>query len=215
MPANRRPFDEARRRAERFLVEIGRQLRDGRIQHGLSQATIARAIGISQTQLSLIEHGRYPAVRMESLTRLAAAVGLDLSMKLYPGGSPLRDQAHIDLLARFRRVVARSWSWASEVPLPIPGDRRAWDRLLRGAGVTIGVEGETRQTDMQDLQRRLALKKRDGGVDRLILVLADTEWCRRLVRLNDVDTALPLPGKAALKALAQGRDPGGDAIVLI
>ena len=81
--------------------------------------------------------------------------------------------------------------------------------------MVIGVEGETRPTDMQELQRRLALKKRDGGVDRLILVLADTEWCRRLVRLNDLDAAFPVPGKVALKALAEGRDPGGDSIVLI
>jgi hypothetical protein len=99
--------------------------------------------------------------------------------------------------------------------LPIPGDKRAWDRVLRGAGVVIGVEGETRPTDMQELARRLSLKKRDGGVDHLILVLSDTEWCRRLVRLNDLGEAFPIPGRAALKALGEGRDPGGDAIVLI
>jgi hypothetical protein len=86
---------------------------------------------------------------------------------------------------------------------------------MGGAGIRIGVEGETRPTDMQELGRRLALKKRDGGVDRLILVLADTEWCRRLVRLNDLDAAFPIPGRVALRALAEGRDPAGDAIVLI
>jgi hypothetical protein len=95
------------------------------------------------------------------------------------------------------------------------GDKRAWDRTMRGAGLTIGIEAETRPTDMQELQRRLALKKRDGGVDRLILLLADTEWCRRLIRLNDLDAALPVPGKVALRALAEGRDPGGDAAILI
>ena len=68
---------------------------------------------------------------------------------------------------------------------------------------------------MQELQRRVQLKKRDGGVDRLILVLADTEWCRRLIRLNDLADTFPIPGRAALRALAEGRDPGGDAIVLI
>jgi len=101
------------------------------------------------------------------------------------------------------------------VPLPIPSDKRAWDRLLRGAGSAIGVEGETRPRDIQELARRLALKKRDGGVDRLILVLADTAWCRRLVRLNDLGEAFPVPGQAALRALAEGRDPGGDAIILV
>jgi hypothetical protein len=52
----------------------------------------------------------------------------------------------------------------------------------------------------QELGRRLALKKRDGGVARLILVLADTAWRRRVVRLNE---------------LSGGPDPGGDAIILI
>ena len=106
---------------------------------------------------------------------------------------------------------------AAEVPLPIPGDKRAWDRLLTGirSEVSIGIEAETRPTDMQELQRRIALKKRDGGVDRVILVLADTAWCRQLVRLNDLTDTFPIPAKVALKALAEGRDPGGDATVLI
>lgn len=86
--------------------------------------------------------------------------------------------------------------------------------MLRGLDIRIGIEAETRPTDLQELQRRLALKKRDGEVHRLILVLADTEWCRRLVRLNDMETMFPVPGKIALRALAEGRDPGGDAVVL-
>jgi transcriptional regulator with XRE-family HTH domain len=215
MPAVQRPLDDARRRAARLLTEIGRQLRDARLHHGLSQATVAAAVGISQAQLSLIEHGRYPTVRLETLARLGTAVGFDLSVKLYPAGVPLRDKAHAELLARFKRLASTTWTWAAEVPLPAPGDKRAWDRLMRGVGVAIGVDGETRPTDMQELQRRLALKKRDGGVDRLILVLPNSEWCRRLVRLNDLDAAFPVPGKVALKALAEGLDPGGDAVILI
>ncbi len=87
--------------------------------------------------------------------------------------------------------------------------------MLARDGIRVGVEAETRPTDMQELGRRLALKKRDGGADRLILVLANTEWCRRLVRLNDLDASFPVPGRVGLKALAEGRDPGGDAIVMI
>lgn len=97
----------------------------------------------------------------------------------------------------------------------MPGDRRAWDRLLRGEDVVIGVEGETRPIDMQELQRRLALKKRDGGVDRLILVMPNSDWCRRLIRLNDLGAAFPISGSVALKLLSEGRDPGGDAVILI
>jgi transcriptional regulator with XRE-family HTH domain len=185
------------------------------VTRGLSQIAVARAAGLTQSQVSRIERGLYPGVTIDALARLATAVGLDLSIRVYPAGQPLRDRAHISLLDRFRQAAGDAWTWSSEVPLPIPGDKRAWDRFVRGAGITIGIEGETRPTDMQELGRRLGLKKRDGAVDRLILVLADTAWCRRLVRQNDLGGAFPVPGKVALKSLAEGRDPGGDAIVLI
>ncbi len=176
---------------------------------------MAASAGVSQTKLSRIERGIDRAATLETLARVAAVSGLDLSIRLFPGGEPIRDKAHVALLERFRKAVGGSWRWAAEVPLPIPGDKRAWDRTLRGSGLLIGVEAETRPTDMQDVQRRLALKKRDGQVDRLILVLADTAWCRRLVRLNDLETTFPVPGKVALRALAEGRDSGGDSVVLV
>jgi transcriptional regulator with XRE-family HTH domain len=215
MPAIERAVDQARQRARRLLLEIGRELRAARTSRGLSQATVAAAAGLSQAQVSRIERGLYPGVTIDAQARLAAVLGLDISVRLYPAGQPIRDKAHIALLERFRRAVGPAWKWTAEAPLPIPGDKRAWDRRMERAGVTIGVEGETRPTDLQELGRRLALKKRDGGVDRVILVLADTDWCRRIVRLNDLDDAFPTPGRVALKALAEGRDPGGDSVILI
>lgn len=214
MPAAERRFDQAARRARQLWVEIGRELRNARVTVGLSQRAVAAAVGISQAQLSRIERGMYRTVSIGTLVKAGAAVGLDLSIRFFPGGPPIRDKAHAALLERFRKSVGERWEWVAEVPLPLAGDKRAWDRMLRGP-VRIGVEGETRPTDLQELQRRLALKKRDGQIDRLILVLADTDWCRRLVRLNDIETMFPVPGKVAVRALAEGRDPGGDAIVLI
>jgi transcriptional regulator with XRE-family HTH domain len=215
MAAIERAVALANQRAQRWLMELGREIHVARVTRGLSQAAVARAVGISQPLLSLIERGALPGASIATLARVCAVVGLDLSIKAYPGGQPLRDRAHIELFERFRRAVGAGWAWSVEVPLPIPGDKRAWDRVLRSAGIVIGIEGETRPTDIQELARRLALKKRDGGVDRLILVMSDTAWCRRLVRLNDLGDAFPLLGRVALKALAEGRDPGGDAIVLI
>jgi hypothetical protein len=87
--------------------------------------------------------------------------------------------------------------------------------VLRRAGVVVGVEAETRPTDLQEVQRGIALKKRDGQADRVILVLADTEWNRRLFRLNDLEGTFPIAGKIALMLLAEGRDPAGDAVILI
>jgi transcriptional regulator with XRE-family HTH domain len=215
MPSITRRMSAADQRAEQLLVAIGRELKAARQSRGLSQRTIAAATNVDQAEISLIERGKRAGLTTRSLARLAAAVGLELSVRLFPAGEPIRDKAHATLLERFRKAVGERWEWAAEVPLPIPGDKRAWDRLLRVPGVVIGAEGETRPTDMQELQRRLALKKRDGKVDRLVRVLADTEWCRRIVRLNDIETMFPVPGKVALRALAEARDPGGDAIVLV
>ena len=215
MPAIQRVKALARDHAERLLRDIGRELRSARVAHGLSQRSVASLAGISQAQLSMIERGLYGTVTIETLALVAAAIGLELSLRLFPGGQPIRDKAHIAVLSRFRKAVSESWSWAAEVPLPIPGDKRAWDRVLRRAGLLIGVEAETRPMDLQELQRRVALKKRDGEVDRVILVLADTDWNRRLVRLNDLEDAFPISGKLALRLLAAGRDPGGDALILV
>jgi transcriptional regulator with XRE-family HTH domain len=215
MPAIERTLANAHMRAARIVTAIGRELRHARVSRGLSQRLVASAAGISQTQLSRIERGLYSSVTVDTLCSVGAVVGLELSARLFPAGEAIRDTAHAALLERFRKNVGEGWRWAAEVPLPIQGDRRAWDRLLRGSGVTIGVEAETKPMDMQDVQRRVALKKRDGQVDRVILVLADTTWCRQLLRLNDIDASFPVPGKVALKAMAAGRDPGGDAVVLI
>ncbi|HET9851501.1 MAG TPA: helix-turn-helix domain-containing protein [Candidatus Limnocylindrales bacterium] len=215
MAAIERAGTVGRQRADRLLRDLGREIRGVRVARGVSQHVVASAAGLTQSQVSMIERGLYPGVPMDSLARVGATLGLELSVRFFPAGEPIRDRAHATLLERFRKAVGERWEWAAEVPLPIPGDRRAWDRRLRGHGVAIGVEGETRPTDMQELQRRLGLKKRDGQVDRLILVLADTDWCRRIVRLNDIESMFPVPGKVALGALAEGRDPGGDAIVMI
>ena len=59
--------------------------------------------------------------------------------------------------------------------MPIAGDLRAWDAVITLAGRRAGCEAETAGlTDIQALERRLALKLRDGDVDVLILVVADT-----------------------------------------
>jgi transcriptional regulator with XRE-family HTH domain len=215
MTAIERALAQSEQRAQRVLFELGRELHVARVNRGLSQRVVADAAALTQAQVSRIERGLHPSVPLARLARLATAVGLDLSLKLYPAGQPIRDRAHIALFERLRRAAGTRWTWRSEVPPPIPGDKRAWDRLIVSGGVTIGIEGEMHPIDLQELGRRLALKKRDGGVDRLILVLADTAWCRRIVRLNELAGAFPISGAVALRALAAGRDPEGDAIILI
>ncbi len=151
------------------------------------------------------------------LVRCGGIVGLDLSARFYPGGPPVRDAGHLALLSAFRGRLHPSLRWAAEVPLPIPGDQRAWDATVAGRGWIVGVEAETRPRDAQALQRRLAIKLRDGEVDGLILLLRDSRWTRAFVRAaaDDLAPAFPIPGRRALEALAAGMEPAGSSIVIL
>ena len=79
------------------------------------------------------------------------------------------------------------------------------------------MEAETRIRDVQALQRRIEGKRRDSGIDRVIPVVADTRTNRAALRAaGDVLAgSYPVPAPDALAALAAGRDPGGDAIILM
>lgn len=108
------------------------------------------------------------------------------------------------------------WRRELEAAVPIPGDLRAWDEVLVGQ-ISIGVEAETRSNDLQDLERRMTAKQRDSRVTRMILLLADTHWSRDLLRrhLPLLRQTFPLDTREVLTALAAGRDPGANDIVVI
>jgi transcriptional regulator with XRE-family HTH domain len=185
-------------RARRTVAELTTELRRTRVDRGLSQAEVGRAVGLSGRQVCRIERGLSPDVSIVGLCRLVAVVGLELSARAYPAGEPIRDRAHVAVLGQFRGRLHRSLHWRVEVPLPVVGDLRAWDGHVSGEGWRVGVEAETRPTDLQALQRRLALKLRDGGVDALILVLADTRHNRALLQAHgdELVQRFPVPGAA-------------------
>lgn len=199
------------------LRRIGSELRNARRDRGLSLTAAARAIGISASELSRIERATSPMVPHLTLARCAAVVGLDLASRLYPGGGVLRDAGHATLLADFRPNIHRSVRWATEVPLPIPGDLRGWDALVSTDSWRYGVEAETAPRDAQALNRRLQLKARDGEVDGVLLVLRDSQANRVFLRAAAVELgpSFPQAGRRALELLRAGLDPGGSAIMLI
>lgn len=183
----------------------------------LTLEVVARAVGISATELSRIERGRRPTLGLVRLSRLFAAVGMELSTRAYPGPSPIRDVAHNELIARLRDRLPPGTRWVSENPVGPPGDQRAWDGMFWLAGRRLAVEAETHPRDLQELARRLALKERDGAPDRLLLLLLDSRANRAALRGPNplVGPRFPIAGRAAMAAIAAGRDPGGNAIVLL
>jgi hypothetical protein len=121
-------------------------------------------------------------------SRIAAVLGLDLSVRTYPGASPLRDRAHSARLGSVLDHVAQPLKSGREVALPTTDDRpyeqRAWDAMVTGLHKRTAMEMEMRVTDAQELERRINTKRRDDPVDNLVLLLADTNHNRRVLREN-------------------------------
>jgi hypothetical protein len=172
---------------------------------------------MSHAQFGRIERGVLEDLTVAQASRAGLAVGLRLASRYYPDGDPVRDRAQLAVLERFRRRLPPGADWWTEVPLPIAGDRRAWDALLRLAGRRAGCEAETRITDVQSLERRLALKLRDGGADILILLVSDTRWNRGVLAAHReaLRALLPLDGRDVLRSLAGGQLPAGNGLIVL
>jgi transcriptional regulator with XRE-family HTH domain len=212
-----RPVDRGTRLGRAALARIGAELRDARIARGLSLARAADAAGISASELSRIERGLSQRVPLLTLTRCAAVVGLDLNVRLFAGGHPLRDASQITLLGELRVQLHVSLVWATEVPMPTHGDQRAWDATIRGRGWTFGVEAETAPRDLQAVARRVHLKLRDSGFEGVILLVRDTRRVRELLHAEAaaLGEVFPVSSRRALAALRAGIQPPGNAIILL
>jgi hypothetical protein len=107
------------------------------------------------------------------------------------------------------------WSCRIEDPVPITGDLRAFDLMLRAPGRRVAHEFVSRLHDAQAQVRPILQKQRDAGVDSLLLVLKDNAQNRRAVA--EAGAALvdlfPLGSRAVLGALRSGRDPGANGII--
>jgi transcriptional regulator with XRE-family HTH domain len=218
MGTKQRPVDLGSERGRELVRVVAHQLRRARRSRGLSLAAVAQAVGISTSWLSRMERGLVSDPGVMALARCCAVVGLDLSVRTYSGGQPIRDAGHAALLGRFHATLPGVIGWRLEVPMPRAGDQRAWDAVVEGAGQAwrYGVEAETRPDDGQAIVRRIALKTRDGAVGGVILLLPDTRQARlfRRAYATLLASQFPVRGGAALRRLRAGADPGGSAIVV-
>jgi hypothetical protein len=200
-----------------LLDQVVREFHEARLGAGVSQGRIGRAINRSDAWVSWAESGTNASLSIVDAARLLACVGLVLSVRAYPAGRGIRDAAQLALIAHLKSLVQPRWDWRTEVPIPLPGDARAWDVVLLGAAVRIGIEAESRLRDIQALDRRVMLKLRDTGLDRVVILVAATRTNRTILReiSDSVRSNYPIPSRQALDALVNGRDPGGNAIVVL
>jgi transcriptional regulator with XRE-family HTH domain len=217
MGSRERPVDVGVARGRAMTAVVLGELRSARLDRGLGGIDVARSVGISRAQYSRIERGLTASMSIEQASVLLSAVGLELSVRAYPAGEPVRDAAHAALLDRLHARVHRTLRFQTEVPFPSPGDRRAWDAVIAGAAWRNGVEAETRPRDLQAMERRLALKFKDSDVTSMTLLLLDSRHNRDFMRaLGDaLRDRFPLPGRRALELFGAGVNPGANSIILL
>lgn len=148
-------------------------------------------------------------------------LGYEVSVGLHPVGDPVRDKGQLACGRRFNAVLSDRWRVTDETLLPGAGEQRAWDKLLRLLDATprhlVGVDIESRVRDVQALVRRTRGRERDGQVDHILVVLADTAHNRRMV--HELRTSLG-PEYASgprriMAALRKGEPLPGSGVVLL
>lgn len=220
MPSKERSVDRATRLSRRDVATAGSDIRSARIAAGLTLARVGSVVGLSASQVSRIERELAPNVSVRQLCRIGAVVGLDVRVRTYQGPDPIRDAAQNALLGRLRARLHPRSSFRTEVLVSIAGDQRAFDGEIGGLvgdARTLPVEAETRIHDLQAQTRRIAMKLRDSNHKAVLVVVADTRTNRAAIRAAwpSINELYPIPPRDALAALAEGRYPGGSALVFL
>jgi transcriptional regulator with XRE-family HTH domain len=218
MPAQQRRATLGVADARRLASTLAAELRATRVASGVSQATAARAAGISTSQWGRLERNEESKPDVVELCRAGRALGLQLAVRFYPLESPIRDRAQLALLARFEAQLAAPLRLRREVALPTSGDLLAWDGMVEGDGQPFFTEGESQLGDAQAIERRMRLKQRDDPRATTIVPNATrSDHNRTFVRTHRevFRDLLPLDGPAILRGVRQGRRPPASGIVLL
>ncbi len=217
MPGRFDHLADTRQRASELRRLVGREVRVARLMSGATVRTAGSAVGRSGSWVSRVERGLVPGVSIADVTILAGAVGLRVRLNTFPDGPAVRDAGQVALLGRLRARIGPGWRWQLEVPVPIRGDRRAADAVITSAGGRCVIEAIVRLVDLQAQWRAIALKSRDLGIDRVIVVVAATRANRRtLAGSRDLwESVLPVGTRAGIRALRAGSLPPDDALLLI
>lgn len=126
----------------RSLSEEVRRLRE---DTGISQRTLARAAGVPQSVISRFEAGR-TTPDIETLARLAVALGSDLSVRLFPNTGPAIRDRHQTPIAQ-ALLAGLHPRWKSWVEVGVRRPVRGWiDVVLVDPDPAVLVASEVEST---------------------------------------------------------------------
>jgi transcriptional regulator with XRE-family HTH domain len=204
-----------------LLARSVSELRQARLTAALSHDQLARELGWSPTAVGRFESGQREDIGIVALSEIASVLGYEVSVGLHPIGDPVRDKGQLACGRRFDAVLSDRWRVTGETLLPGAGEQRAWDKLLRlvvsSPRYLVGADIESRVWDVQAIVRRTRARERDGQVDHILIVLADTAHNRRVA--DELRGALgkdyATGSRRLLRALRLGERLPGSGVVLI
>jgi transcriptional regulator with XRE-family HTH domain len=191
----------------------GRLIAAVRIHLRMRQIDLARAAGVDQKVISLLERGQLVRVSVDRFRRVCAALGIEPVLELrWRGGlaDRLVDRGHARIVEAIVAELGRlGWVCLPEYTFNVYGERGsvdalAWHPVHRALLI---VEVKTRLTDMQAMLGSLSKKvrlvpaevARERGWERLVLghvvVLLDTRANRSTVATHRATFDATFPGR--------------------
>jgi len=170
------------------LSEVGPYLVKARIVSGLTQADLAKNLGVSQPMVFKYENSEYQGTDLETLTRVAKALELSLNLEAFrqPGSKgcdPRRQEAAILFFARevnntflgktklMKLLYYADYEWIREKGVSITGDAyvampygpmpRQGEETLRRLEKASALRVEDRKVGDRDQKRCMGLKEPD------------------------------------------------------
>lgn len=208
------------RQVRRACRRFGEEFRELRLRAGLSQAAVARSIGVARSAICDLEAGDEGA-SLRLRARAAAVLGAEAGLGLYPASSPLiSDATQAKLLESLLKMLHPSWNATVEAPVPGPG-RRSIDLRLDGQDDVVLMEVETRVRTLEAAVRELhderaAVSLAGPGLPiHVVLVLPPTRHNRALARAHPaiIKATFPIPSRLLEAATSGGGRWPGDGIL--
>lgn len=135
---------DADRHAAGLRSRLAEDLRRLRADSGVAQSVVAERAGVSRSLLTKLEAGDV-SPSIESYARIAAALGADLSCRVYPNTGPaIRDRHQVPMAEALIGALHPRWDVAPEVAVRKPS--RGWIDLAlfdRSARIVVATELES------------------------------------------------------------------------
>jgi transcriptional regulator with XRE-family HTH domain len=140
----------ARRAAERVFRAAGDDVFRLREDAGITRRALGRGAGVDDSYLGRVERGEeHPSIG--TLARLAAALGADLAVRLYPNTGPaIRDRYQAGIAESLLAILYPRWKPYGEIAVRSPA--RGWIDLglhdtRGGSFVAVEIQSELRRLE--------------------------------------------------------------------